>query len=266
MQIFPSIADFTVLDFELWAFVFIRLASMLFIMPIIGSTQVPVKVRVGLSLFISFVVFSALNTGPMDLPETLPEFFLLAIREIFLGIVMGFAGSLVFAGLNIAGRLIDINAGFAMVQSINPMTEANESIVGQIKTIVFTLVLIVTSAHLFFVRICIESFQVIPLLKVNVDMSKIASILIFLTSEAFVYGVKLSAPVIVPLLLATTGLAIMARIMPQMNVWLVGMPLKIGLGILTIIFVLPLTWEVFQKELDSVQFYQMAMMKIFGGT
>jgi flagellar biosynthetic protein FliR len=69
----------------------------------------------------------------------------------------------------------------------------------------------------------------------------------------------------VPLLMATTGLAVIAKIMPQMNVWLVGMPMKIFLGLLTFVFVLPLLWEVFKKQLDSIQFHQLALLKLLGG-
>jgi flagellar biosynthetic protein FliR len=260
-----TIADFNVLDFELWVFIFIRVSFMVFLMPVIGTAQVPARVKVGITLFLSLIIFSVLPESVYSLPSTVAGFAVLAIRELFVGIVMGFAASLLFIGLNIAGRMIDHNTGFTMIQNMNPLTDSNESVVGQMKVILFSLILIVTGGHLFFIRIISDSFNAIPLLKVNVDMTGITQVLLNLSREAFIYGLKLSAPIMVPLLMATTGLAVVAKIMPQMNVWLVGMPMKIFVGLLTFVFVLPLLWEVFKKQLDSIQFHQLALLKLLGG-
>jgi len=265
MQGIFTIADFSVLDFELWAFVLIRISFMVILLPIIGTKQVPARVKAGLIIALSILIYSVIPENSVELPTNIPDFFLLALRELFVAIVMGFSASLMFVGVNIAGRIVGQSTGFAMIQSINPLTEDNESVMAQIQVIFFSLMLVVTGGHLFFIRIIAESFEVIPLLKVELAYANIAQVLILLTSQAFVYGVKLAAPVLVTLLLTTTALAIIAKIMPQINVWLVGMPLKIGIGLASMAFAFPLLWEVFQKQLYTIQVHQFALMKIFGG-
>ncbi len=264
-QAFPTVADFTVLDFEIWVLIFVRITTMMFLIPIIGASQVPAQVKVGLSVFLSIMVFAVLPDQEVAVPSDFPTLFVLAFKELYMGIVMGFAGGLLFLGLNIAGRLVDHNTGFAMIQSMNPLTQVNETVLGQMKVIFFTVILVVTGGHLFFFRVIAESFHTVPLMQIDMAVSSVSYIILKITSDAFEYGIKLAAPLIVPLLLATTGLAIVARIMPQINVWLVGMPLKIGVGLLSLVFVFPLLWSVFQKELSSVQFYQLALLKILGG-
>ncbi len=261
----PTIADISVLDFEIFIFILVRVSFMVVLLPVIGGRQLPSRVKVGFSFFMSVIIYTQLKDFEMVLPDTIPGFFVACLKEVYVGAIMGFASSMLFVSLNIAGRIIDHNTGFSMIQTINPMTDSNESVIGQIQFIIFSLILIVTGNHLHFIRMIFDSFEMINLLSAQWSLAPINQIFIKVTALSFVYGIKLSAPILVPLLLTTAALAIVARVMPQVNVWLVGMPLKIGIGLISVSFVMPLVWYVFQKQIVSVQASQIYLLKIMGG-
>lgn len=262
----PFFADFTILDFEIWVLILVRVSILVFLLPVIGSSNVYPIIKIGLSVFLSFIVYTTLPTFTIEPPSSTFGFFLMACKESLVGIIMGFAASVLFLSIQLCGRIIDFYTGYAMAQSINPLTETDESVMGQIQTAIISTLLLVTHGHLVFIEILTESFQIIPPTLGVFSFDVISNVMISLITQAFIIGIQISMPMLVPLLLATTGLGIMARIMPQMNVWLVGMPLKTALGTLTLIFILPSMWYVFGKHVDDVSIHIMGMAHSIGGT
>jgi flagellar biosynthesis protein FliR len=261
----PFFADFTILDFEIWVLVLVRVSILVFLLPLIGASTVFPIIKIGLSVFLSFLIFNTLPEFTLVLPDSVFGFFIMACKEVLVGLVMGFAASILFLSVELCGRIIDFYTGFAMAQSINPLTETEESVMGQIQTAIISALLLVTHGHLVFIEILAESFQIIPPTHAVFSFSTISVVMISLVTQAFVMGIQIAMPMLVPLLLATTGLGIMARIMPQMNVWLVGMPLKTALGTFTLIFVLPSMWYVFGKHVDDISVHIMGLARSMGG-
>ena len=260
----PNIQDFTVVQIELWLLVLVRVSVMVALLPILNSDEVPGRLKAGMALFLSFILFPALPAASVSIPSSVPGYFLLALREIYVGAVMGFAGTFVFAGLRFAGSWIDQEAGFSIMQLFNPMVQEEDTPLGHMLFILFVLLLLATGGYSFYLRAMAESFQVIPLAGADAASGGMVQVFTRMSTDAFVLGLKVAAPVVTALFVSSIALAVIARIMPQMNVWMVGMPMKLALGMVTTLFALPLLWHVFLKEQEKLQAYHLALMRLMG--
>lgn len=260
----PALQDFTVAQIELWLLVLVRVSVLVFLLPILSTDEVPARFKAGMSFFLSLILFPTLPHTVVAIPSNLPAYLMMAIKEIYIGAVMGFAGTFVFAGLRFAGSWIDAETGFNMMQIMNPIAQEEDTPLGHLIFILFILLLLCTGGYMFYLQAIAESFQLIPLAGANAASGHMIAVFIQLSTNAFLLGMKVAAPVVTTLFVSSIGLAVIARIMPQMNVWMVGMPMKIALGTLTTIFALPLMWQAFLKEQESLQGYWIVLMRMMG--
>jgi flagellar biosynthetic protein FliR len=260
----PTLGDFTVVQIELWLLVLVRISVLVFLMPLLFTEEVPARLKAAMSFFLSLVIFPLLPATTLEIPESLGAYFLLAIREIYIGLVMGFAGTFIFAGLRLAGSWIDQEAGFASVQLFNPVAQEEDTPMGHLLFLIFIMLLLSTDGYAFYLRALAESFRLIPLGHAQEAAPGVLAVFTRLSANAFLLGMKVAAPVVSTLFISSIALALIARIMPQMNVWLVGMPMKIGLGILTLMFALPLLWHAFQGEQERIHSYWLVLMRTMG--
>jgi flagellar biosynthetic protein FliR len=261
----PALQDFTVAQIELWILVLIRVSVLVFLVPILSTDEVPSRFKAGMSFFLSLIIFPALPHEAVAIPESVPAYIMLALKEIYIGAVMGFAGTFVFAGLRFAGSWIDAETGFNMMQIMNPMAQEEDTPMGHLLFILFILLLLSTGGYMFYLQAIAESFRLIPLAGAEAASAGMVAIFLKLSVSAFLMGVKVAAPVIATLFVSSVALAIIARIMPQMNVWMVGMPMKLALGLLTMMFALPLMWQAFLREQEDLHGYWLVLMRMMGG-
>lgn len=261
----PTLGDFTVVQIELWLLVLLRVSMLIFLMPVIFTDEVPARFKAAMSFFLSLILFPLLPASALQVPESLGGYFLLAIREVYIGLVMGFAGTFIFAGLRLAGSWIDQETGFASVQIFNPMAQEEDTPMGHLLFLLFIMLLLSTGGYAFYLQALAESFRLIPLASADMSQAGILAVFARLSASAFLLGMKVAAPVISTLFLSSIALALIARIMPQMNVWMVGMPMKIALGLVTMMFGLPLMWQAFLGEQDRIHGYWVALLRIMGG-
>jgi flagellar biosynthesis protein FliR len=258
----PTLQDFTVTQIELWLFCLIRVSFCVFLLPVLMSDEVPLSVRAGLSFFISLVLFPTLPAQSIGLPDNLGDLFSMAMRELYVGLVMGFAGTFAFVGLRLAGAWMDQEIGFSMVQLFNPLVGEEETAMGSFLQLLFGMLLIASGNYILWLQAIGESFRAIPLASAQFNSEAVLEGFVKLTTSAFEFGIKASAPILVTLFLTSVALAIVARIMPQMNAWLIGMPLKIGLGLLVLWSTMPMIWSLFQKHHMQVVDYALMMQRV----
>lgn len=242
-------------DVHVFILVFVRVASMLFLLPIFGSQSVPVQVKAGFAIMLSVMLTPfALGRENIAVPRDMWEYLPLLLKELFVGVCVGYAASFLFIALRFAGRLIDIEMGFAMVEMIDPFTDASTTTTGQLQTLLFTIVFLLVNGHFFLLLAIQKSFELIPLLGADVPSGHLALMFTNLSAGIFISAMKLAAPVYVILVLTSLSLGIVARTVPQMNVFFVGMPLKIGIGLTTIVMVLPILMQLFRRMTDSLMY------------
>lgn len=248
---------FSVDTIEAFLLVFTRVATMLALFPIFGATTVPPQAKVGLSLIIALLVFVAtpgLHTVaiPAAYGPSVPLLFLLIVKEVLVGLTIGFASAFLFAAVQFAARLIDMEMGFGMVDLIDPMSEDSITVMGQLWIIVFTILLLLINGHYFFILAIEKSFTVIPLACAQMQFGPVASHFSDMVGEIFVLSIKMSAPVYVTLILTEMTLGIVARTAPQINIYFVGLPGKILIGIVTTVIAFPMLAGLFRKIFEGM--------------
>jgi len=205
--------------------------------PIFGNRNVPVRAKGGLSLMIAFLLFPFIkfNLPPLEIFSLI----LGMVGEVIIGTVIGLAGRLAFAGVQIAGQLIGFQMGFAVVNVFDPITSEQVSIIAQFQYLIAMLIFLAVDGHHIFLSAIAESYRIISPLDFHFSAELIQSI-VEISKDIFIIAVKIGAPVITALLMTSIGFGLIARTVPQINILIVGFPLKIAIGLIGIGLGLPL--------------------------
>jgi flagellar biosynthesis protein FliR len=202
--------------------------------PLLGSARVPMRARVGLGLFATLVLFPF---GTPDL-EPLPVGPLEVAAEVLVGLLAGFAVTLIFGSIQFAAGLIGINSGFSFAGTINPMFDQGGGVMETFFTTLALLVFVQINGHHLFLAGLRELFDVVPVGGVT-RLPGGPDRLLELAASLFVVGLKLALPVLAALLLADLAFGLLARVAPQFNLFALELPVKMLLGVATLALLLP---------------------------
>lgn len=218
--------------------VFIRIGAILIMAPLFGSRNVPFQLKAGLSLVLAMVIFPVAGFQEVYLTG-IPSLVTAMVGEVLIGVIIGFTARLIFSAVQLAGQLIGFQMGFGIVNVIDPQTSTQFSIVAQFQNIMTLLIFLALDAHYWFILAISSSFELIPPLGFCFTNSLMEAI-VSLSCNMFVVAAKVAAPVIAVLLFTSVALGLIARTVPQMNIFIVGFPIKIAVGLLGVGFSLPL--------------------------
>jgi len=242
-------------QFQRFIVIFIRTGAILGLAPFFGSRNVPGRVKTGLAFFISVSLYPFVDFQNVQFPSTLLPLGVLLMGEILIGIVIGYAARLFFTAVQIAGHLMGFQIGFAIVNVMDPQTSSQVSIVAQFENIVTMLFFLATGAYYMFLRAMAESFALIPPFGFSPSPEIMEAIMIIF-SHVYVIAIKLSAPVLASALFTSVALGLVARTVPQINIFIVGMPVQIGIGLfmigVTLTYIAPLLRNTFGEMEASI--------------
>ena len=216
---------------QLFTFVLVRVAAILFTIPFLDSRSVPSLVKAGLAVAVSLLIMPSLS---IDLPVFINNPVRLVfglLGEVAIGVTIGLAFQLVVAGVLLAGQLAGFQMGIAIANVMDPASSLQIPVLSQFLNLFAMLLFLSMNAHYYFIHVLADAFSLIPPLGVNID-NGLFDVIMQLAANAFVLGIKLGAPVTVALLLTNVALGLVARTVPQMQVFIVSMPLKILVGFL----------------------------------
>ena len=240
--------------------VFIRIGAILIAAPLFGSRNVPLQLKAGLSLVLAMVIFPV--TGFQEVYLTgIPSLVTAMVGEVLIGIIIGFTARLIFSAVQLAGQLIGFQMGFGIVNVIDPQTSTQFSIVAQFQNIMTLLIFLALDAHYWFILAISSSFELIPPLGFCFTSSLMEAI-VSLSCDMFLVAAKVAAPVIAALLFASVALGLIARTVPQMNVFIVGFPIKLAIGLLGVGFSLPLLSVMLRNLFQSMGEDIIVLMKL----
>jgi len=237
---------------ELFLLVLFRLGGFFVTAPFWGHARIPRRLRVAIALILAWLSSPLVSSAGFSAVEDVTALAGLALREVVTGGIIGFAYAILFFGVHSAGRAAGMQMGFAIVNVIDPHTQKNISILGQFKFLILMLIFLLIDGHHLILQSVFDSFRVVPLGSLSAA-SLVPEKLIRLSALTFVIAVKIAAPMMVTLLLIDVALGILARTVPQMQIFLVGFPLKIGVGLFVLAASIPLLSYVFSKLLLQVQ-------------
>ncbi|NLG18284.1 MAG: flagellar type III secretion system protein FliR [Fibrobacter sp.] len=239
---------------EYFLLIFVRISTTIALLPIFGSQAVPVQLKVALSLILALILFnSVMSIGPVtSQPLSTGTFIMLIVKEAAVGLGIGFVSSLLFTAVQFAGRLIDTEIGFGFVELMDPFTDEPVTVLGQLQVIIFTILFLLFNGHYFLILAIQKSFELVPLMNVHFPSGQLAFHVTALVGNVFVLAIKFSAPIYVTLVLTELSLGVVARTVPQINIFFVGLPLKIAVGLGSAIIVLPLLASFFQRMVEAL--------------
>ena len=232
-----DIPNITTEQIEILVFVFLRVSAIVVTMPIFGTGSAPARVKAGLSLMIALLVFPFVEITPP--PTEVLTLVLRMIGEVMIGIIIGFAVRLIFAGVQLAGQLAGFMMGFAIVNVFDPLTSAQVSILAQVQYLFAVLLFLAVDGHHIFLGAITESYQLVYPLGFHFS-GELVQVIAGLAGDIFTIAIKIGAPAVTALLIVDIGFGLIARTVPQMNILIVGFPVKIAVGLLGFGLALPL--------------------------
>lgn len=214
-----------------------RVSAMVATAPILSTKAVPVRVRAGIVILVSYVALPGVAASGGTVPGDPFAFAMLAGREAIIGLAFGLVAQMLFAAVQTAGALIDVTAGFAIAQTIDPTMNTSVSILGRWYSLIATSAFLAVGGHQMLVAGVVRSFDLAPPLS-NVDMGAVVLGVLARADDILLVSLQIGAPILAALVVTDVTLGIISRAVPQMNVFIVGLPLKIivalaGTAILT---------------------------------
>jgi flagellar biosynthetic protein FliR len=246
-------------QFHVFLLVLLRVGALLIVAPIFGHRNYLNRAKVGLALMVSLVLFPLVSAHHPLIPGGLYPYAFMMIREVALGLVLGYAVLLLFIGIQFAGQLAGLQMGLDIVDVIDPHSSGQISILGQYLNILAILILLTIDGHHLVLQGLARSFEVIPLGGVQLKEAVMLK-LIALTSEVFVIAVKISAPVVLALFLVSVALGVLARTVPQMNILVVGFPVQLAAGLGVLVASLPLFYLLLGKLVNALSRHLAALL------
>lgn len=219
--------------------VFLRVGAFIAFMPFIGSPQTPNLVKVGFAVAATAAVYGVLGGAAIAPPSNVLSLVLAVAREVILGAAMGMSLKLLLAGAQLGGQIAGLQMGFAITNIIDPTSGAQFSVMAQWVNFLALWVFLSIDAHHWIIQAMVESFRLIPPYQF-IAAPKAGMWVSDVTLRMFKLAVQIGAPIIVTLLLTNVILGVLARTVPQVNVYLLSFPLTIGLGLLALGLSLPL--------------------------
>jgi flagellar biosynthesis protein FliR len=236
----------------LFLLLFARITSLIVVAPVVGHTAVPVQVKVGLGLFFSFVFYPlAARTAP-EVDVRLLALVLMALKEVAVGLVIGFAAGVLFAGVQGAGELVGFELGFSIATIFDPENGQSNPLVGQFFYLAASLVFLMLNGHHFAIEALQLSYAAIPVNGLQIS-GMAADRMVALTGTVLLVAVKLASPVIVAGFLVNLAMAVLSRVAPQMNVFVLSFPVKIAVVLVVLMTAGPMMIYVFKKLLSGFE-------------
>lgn len=239
-------------DVVTFLLILMRVSAILIMMPIFGERVVPAQVKAALSIIIAIIVYPVLNLPPAQAPTDSTIHLLLAMGgEILIGIVIGFVARVVFAAVQTAGELMGFQMGVAISNVIDPISSTQVSILSEFLYLVALLIFVAVDGHHIFLSAITESYRAIPALG-GMFGADAAREITLLTRDVFVTGLRLAAPVIAVVFFVNVALGLIARTVPQINVFIVGFPLQVFVGLLFLGLAMPFIIALISNEIGGV--------------
>ena len=220
-------------EFERFLFVFFRVGALILFVPILGSRQIPPVLKIGFIFFIAIVTFPLVKDQPLPEPRGVVELAIFLIMDVTIGLAIAYIARLIFAAVQVAGTVVDFQMGFGVVNVIDPQTETQVSVTAQFHNILAVLIFLATDAHHFIIQAIVDSFFILNPAEISFA-SITPEYMLYLFSGTFTTAIKIAAPIMAILFFLSVGLGLVARTVPQMNVFIVGFPLQIGVGLLMV--------------------------------
>lgn len=223
----------------LFIVVFTRLGGLMTSAPLFSTYPIPAQIKTWLVASIAFIMFPiVMASSGFQLPTSMPELMVILLKEFMIGYIIGFISNIVFIGVEMASEMLSIQMGLSAAQALNPLTGAQAPVLGQAYVLLAAMVFLNLHAHQWLFSAVYQSFHAIPPGFGFVLNGTLVKDIIFMSGQMFTIALGIALPIFAVLLITDVLLGFVSKMMPQMNIFMVAMPLKIYLGLLLVIMFL----------------------------
>lgn len=258
--------SFTSMQLESWLAAFIfpltRILALVASSPVLGNKQVPVRVKIGLSLLITFIVAPTLNI-PTDIEASSGAGLFIMLQQILVGLSMGFAMRLIFTAVELAGDTMGMQMGLGFASFYDPVNATQTQVVAQFLGIIAALAFLSMNGHLYMLETLVESFQAFPI-STQLPPADAMHTLALWGGSIFSNALRLALPLIGALLITNLALGILTRSAPQLNVFAIGFPITLVVGFATLMLTLPYLAPLLEFITQAGQETMMSIATQFG--
>lgn len=234
-----SAIQFLMGSFSQFLMVLLRLAGIFFVAPVFSNQIIPSQVKAVLVLMLALIAFPPLVAqGMVPDPASAAQIVYMGVGEAFIGFIIGFLVLMVITIFQISGQFYSIQMGFGIINVFDPLAESSVPIISQLKTLLMTILFLLLDGHHLMLRAVFKSYEYLPnglALETDTLLWEVVRQFDQMFKVAFLIGV----PLIGVVFLMSTTLGLLTKIAPQMNVMIIGFGLKVMVGLLTFVFLLP---------------------------
>ena len=233
---------FSVSNIILFMAIFTRLSGLFASAPLFSTYPIPTQVKIWLAACIAFILFPIVqyNTS-FAVPNSVPALTLILLKEFLIGFAMGFCANIMFVGIELGVNMFAIQMGLSADQALNPTSGGQSPVITQAYTYLASMLFIAIGAHQWLFSALYNSFKVMPVGYTFAFSPAIVEQIIVISNQMFNIGLSIALPIFGVLFITDVLLGFTSKMMPQMNIFMVSLPLKIYLGLLlSLIFMRPM--------------------------
>ncbi|MFF5993329.1 flagellar biosynthetic protein FliR [Lysinibacillus sp. KU-BSD001] len=245
--------------------IFVRVAAFFVSIPLFSYKTIPPQLKIVLAFVLSWMMYYTFSIEAFTING---EYILLVIKEAIVGLTLGLVVYIVFSAVQIAGGFIDFQMGFAMANIVDPQTGAQSPLMGQFFNFLLLLVFLAINGHHLVLDGIFYSYQFLPLDQFFPSFGDVESVeyIMKLFVAVFAVAFQMSAPIIATLFLVTLALGITGKTVPQLNIFVVGFPIKIAVGFILLIIMMGVMVEVMERVIEMAIIGMRNLMIVLGGS
>ena len=253
-------ATYSLQTFEYFLLILVRISACVFVAPYFNIRGVPARTKIGMSGCIAILLTGVLPDQNLAYTGIM-EYGVIVIKEGITGLLIGYSASICNSIVLFSGALIDMQVGLSMAQEFNPMTQMQESITGNFYNYMVMLMMLATNMYQYVLRAICESYQLLPISQQVFQWDYLLKGITDYMSALIILGFQITLPVFACMMIVNCVLGIMAKVSPQMNMFAVGMQLKVLIGLAVMFFAVMLLSDVTSSVAQEIKRMVVYMVK-----
>lgn len=228
--------SFSIEELEYFLLVVVRITCFFFTAPFFSMNNTPKRVKIGLGIFVSYLIYQSTLPHDAVVYENVMEYATIIMKEACVGLLVGLAASICNTIVLYAGRIVDMEIGLAMASQMDPTTKEQTTITGVYYQYMVMLILLISGMHRYLLQALAETYVLIPVNGAVFNMDSLLTSMIMFMTDYLNIGFRICLPVFCVSLIVNVVLGILAKVSPQMNMFAVGMQIKVLLGLCVLFF------------------------------
>ncbi len=254
--------SFSIYHLEYFLAILARVMGAMVFAPIFGNVTVTRRVRIMLGIGVTLILYTAYPYTPLNY-TTFIGYTVIVVKELVVGLTLGFTANMVLTIINAAGQFIDRELGFSMVSNFDQTFNTETTISAQFYSMLVMILMLVLNLHYYILSALSDSFTLIPLGNVTIDTGELYDTMIGYITQYFIIALRISLPVLIAIMLLNVVLGVLAKTAPQMNMFVVGIQLKIFVGFGVIAVTLPFLSTITGYLYEQMQKVVMDVLQVF---